>query len=197
MSGWCGELRKHSRCYFKHLNGIAAVRAGTYGMWDGHQWVCPCPCHEVHAFPPCPHPDHDGEHERVSVEVDYEVQQALFCSAEWARPSGGRGRRWNRSGTPAACGRRRTARGPQGASAAAAVLRGSWRCPTRTFRSARRAPGPAARSRPPASATGSRAPAQVTVQRTAVQAGKRVTRGHPPMLARQPRPRAGQGRLFP
>jgi len=46
MSGWCGKLRKHSRCYFNHPDGIAAVRAGTYGMWDGHQWVCTCPCHD-------------------------------------------------------------------------------------------------------------------------------------------------------
>ena len=79
MSGWCGQLRKHRRCYFNHPDGItAAVRARTYGMWDGHQWVCTCPCHEVHAFPPCPHRDHGGEHERVSAEVDYDLQQALF-----------------------------------------------------------------------------------------------------------------------
>jgi hypothetical protein len=47
MSGWCGQLRKHRRCYFNHPDGITAVRARTYGMWDGHQWVCTCPCHEV------------------------------------------------------------------------------------------------------------------------------------------------------
>jgi hypothetical protein len=78
MAGWCGQLRKHSRCYFNHPDGIAAVRARTYGMWAGHQWVCSCPCHEVHAFPPCPHPDHDGRHQRRSDQVDYDVQQALF-----------------------------------------------------------------------------------------------------------------------
>src|SRR3954471_1300343 len=51
MSGWCGQLRKHSRCYFNHPDGITTVKAGMYGMWDGHQWVCTCPCHEIHAFP--------------------------------------------------------------------------------------------------------------------------------------------------
>jgi hypothetical protein len=78
MSGWCGQLRRHERCYFNHPDGIVAVLAGTYGMWRGHQWVCTCPCHEVHDFPPCPHPDHAGQHERRSAEVDYDVQQALF-----------------------------------------------------------------------------------------------------------------------
>jgi|1186.fasta_scaffold274111_2 hypothetical protein len=78
MSGWCGQLRKHSRCYFNHPDGITTVKAGMYGMWDGHQWVCTCPCHEIHAFPACPHPDHEGRDERKSAKVDYDVQQALF-----------------------------------------------------------------------------------------------------------------------
>jgi hypothetical protein len=78
MSGWCGQLRKHAGCYFNHPDGIAAVRAGTYGMWEGHQWVCTCPCHEIHNYPPCPHPDHHGQHERVSPEVDHDIQLGLF-----------------------------------------------------------------------------------------------------------------------
>ena len=49
-------MRKHTRCSFNHPDGTAAVRTGTYGMWDGHQWVCTCACHEVNAFLPCPHP---------------------------------------------------------------------------------------------------------------------------------------------
>jgi hypothetical protein len=42
--------------------------------------VCSCPCHEAHAFPPCPHPDQRGEHERhaADVDYDYDVQQPLF-----------------------------------------------------------------------------------------------------------------------
>ncbi len=78
MSGWCRQLRKHARCYFNLPDGIADGRARTYGMWDGRQWVCPCPCHEVHAFPPCPHPDHQGQQERRSADVTFDVQQALF-----------------------------------------------------------------------------------------------------------------------
>jgi hypothetical protein len=78
MSGWCSQLRKHERCYFNHPDGIAAVRAGTYGMWEGHQWVCTCPCHEIHNYPPCPHPDHHGQHERVAVAVDHDIQLGLF-----------------------------------------------------------------------------------------------------------------------
>jgi len=74
LSRWCGQLRKHARCYFNQPDGIAAVRAGIYGMWNGHQWVSPCPCHDVHAFPPCPHPDRDGQHERRSTDVDFDVQ---------------------------------------------------------------------------------------------------------------------------
>jgi hypothetical protein len=68
---------QHARCYSNHADGIAAVRAGTYGIWAGHQWVCPCPCGEVHAFAPCPHADHQGQ-QRRSVEVDHDVRQTLF-----------------------------------------------------------------------------------------------------------------------
>ena len=64
MTGWCGQLPKHTRCYFNHPDGIVAVRAGTYGERDGHQWVCSCPCHALHAYPPCPH---TGHHKRVSA----------------------------------------------------------------------------------------------------------------------------------
>ena len=78
MAGWCGQLRKHARCYFNHPDGIAAVRAHTYGIWEGHQWVCPCPCHEPHAYPPGPHPDHNGRHVRTFAAVDHPVQLGLF-----------------------------------------------------------------------------------------------------------------------
>jgi hypothetical protein len=78
---WLNELAQaaqHTRWYVTTPDGIAAVRAGTYGMSDGHQWVCTCPCHEVHAFQPSPHPDHAGRHERVSADVYDDVQQALL-----------------------------------------------------------------------------------------------------------------------
>lgn len=78
MTGWCGQLHRHDRCYFNHPDEIAAVRARTYGMWDGHQWVCSCPCYEIHNYPPCPHPDHHGTHQRLAAPVDHDIQQTLF-----------------------------------------------------------------------------------------------------------------------
>jgi hypothetical protein len=79
MAGWCGQVRNHARCYFNHPDGIAAVRAGTYGRDDaGHQWVCPCPCHEAHSYPPCPSADHEAGHQRTLATLDHHVQQRLF-----------------------------------------------------------------------------------------------------------------------
>ena len=78
MSGWCGQLRKHTRCYFTTAEGAAAARAGTYGRADGHQWICACPCHVPQSFPPCPHPDHAGHHERQVADVDHPIQLGLF-----------------------------------------------------------------------------------------------------------------------
>jgi hypothetical protein len=44
MSGWCGHVRNHGRCYFNHPDGIPAVRTGTYGRdEDGHQGCAPAP----------------------------------------------------------------------------------------------------------------------------------------------------------
>ena len=78
MSGYCSQLRQHGRCYFGTPEGSAAVRAGTYGRTDGHQWVCTCPCHVPQNFPPCPHPDHAGRHQRQVADVDHAVQLGLF-----------------------------------------------------------------------------------------------------------------------
>jgi hypothetical protein len=78
MAGWCGQLSKHSRCYFSTPEGVAAVLGGTYGMTDGHQWVCACPCHEAQNYPPCPHPNHGGEHQRWMAVVGRPVQLGLF-----------------------------------------------------------------------------------------------------------------------
>lgn len=78
MSGWCGQQHQHRRCYFNDPNGIAAVRAGSYGRFRGHQWVCAYPCHDVHAYPPCPHPGHFEGHQRISDSLDQDVQGLLF-----------------------------------------------------------------------------------------------------------------------
>lgn len=79
MSGWCGQLRQHARCYFNDPAGIEAVRAGTYGRSDGHQWVCPCPCHQAHELPHCPGPHHDEDaRERRTVTADHAIQWTLF-----------------------------------------------------------------------------------------------------------------------
>ncbi len=78
MTGWCGQRRQHERCYFSTEDGDQAARDGTYGMTDGHQWICPCPCHEPQNFPPCPHPDHQGHHHRQAADVDHAIQYALF-----------------------------------------------------------------------------------------------------------------------
>jgi len=78
MTGWCSQLHRHDKCYFSTPEGKTAVLAGTYGRGDdGHQWVCTCPCHENQGYPPCPHPDHAGVHQRPTADV-HQVQLGLF-----------------------------------------------------------------------------------------------------------------------
>lgn len=77
MSGWCGQLGNHDRCFFSSADGGDAARAGHYGLSNGHQWICSCPCHRDR-FPPCPHPDHHGTHIRRPAQVDRPIQLSLF-----------------------------------------------------------------------------------------------------------------------
>jgi hypothetical protein len=114
----------HSRCYFNHPDGIAAVRAGTYGMRDGHRWVCTSPCNEAHAFPPAPHPEHRGEHERHAADVDYDVQQPLSPTDDDGYEDDGGPVRTQRRPAPAARAdaRKRTCNRAAGPSAAGKLL---------------------------------------------------------------------------
>jgi hypothetical protein len=75
MSGWCTTGRHH-RCYF--TTDPDAVIAG-YGLNDGHQWICACPCHDNQSFPICPHPDHAGQPScRLPADTRTPVQINLF-----------------------------------------------------------------------------------------------------------------------
>jgi hypothetical protein len=80
MSGWRGQLCKHTRCSFNHSEGIAAVRARTYAVFGVHQWVCAYPRHEVHAFPPCTHRalTTPGSITGGRAQVETNVQPVLF-----------------------------------------------------------------------------------------------------------------------
>jgi hypothetical protein len=75
MSGYCGQLGDHGRCWFS-IQTPATL--GTYGQRDdGHRWVCQCPCHEHQGYPPCPG-DHDQGHDTETSSAQASVQLNLF-----------------------------------------------------------------------------------------------------------------------
>ena len=68
---------------------------GAYGRNDdGHRWICPCPCHEDQAYPPCL-----GDHDEASAVESVPPPASVQLSG------------------PAACDNRATADGDQGAFA--------------------------------------------------------------------------------